>query len=185
MTQLEDRSAEDLDVRIYPAAPDRFDPVTATDADLAAYGYPRRPDPEQRTRAYATWRRAVSGARPIVPRFAAGPGRYPAVTTPPGWNPPGQLPPEPSPVPGPPLHRRPRADEATRPIVRRRREGTLEGVTRAEGPILSRRRPAAPAPVARNPGVLRLVVLPFSSEPAVMLSRGGAGIAGRHGWASG
>jgi hypothetical protein len=44
-----------------PGPPEGFDPLTASDHELARYGFPRRPDPEKAPSAYTAWERTVSG----------------------------------------------------------------------------------------------------------------------------
>ncbi len=47
-----------------PAPPDGFDPVAASDADLARYGFPARPNPFGRSAMpYAAWARAMRAAK--------------------------------------------------------------------------------------------------------------------------
>lgn len=55
-------------VIIYTGAPEGFDPISASAEELEAYGYPRRPDPDDAP-AYANWVRAVSTTR-VTPQFA-------------------------------------------------------------------------------------------------------------------
>jgi hypothetical protein len=50
-------------IRTFADAPKGFDPITAGDADLAAYGFPPRPDPTAEPDHYATWKRAMTAAR--------------------------------------------------------------------------------------------------------------------------
>ncbi len=53
-----------------PAAPKEFDPLTATDAALAQYGYPPRPDAKGSPDSYAHWARAMSAIKTrIVPEL--------------------------------------------------------------------------------------------------------------------
>jgi hypothetical protein len=50
-------------VMTYPAPPASFAAATASDADLARYGFPPRPDPGQAPEAYRTWVQVVSAAK--------------------------------------------------------------------------------------------------------------------------
>jgi hypothetical protein len=50
-------------IQTFADAPRGFDPVTAGDADLAAYGFPPRPDPRTEPDHYALWKRAMGAAR--------------------------------------------------------------------------------------------------------------------------
>jgi hypothetical protein len=52
-------------VFIYPAPPDGFDPTIASDAELAEYGYPPRPD-QSEPAVYAHWQKIV---RPSIRRL--------------------------------------------------------------------------------------------------------------------
>jgi hypothetical protein len=61
-------------VTVYTGAPPDFDPITASDADLLTYGYPRRPTPSDK-KAYAMWQRAVSTTR-VTPELVPNPGRF-------------------------------------------------------------------------------------------------------------
>jgi hypothetical protein len=61
-------------VTVYAGAPAGFDATTATDEDLQAYGYPRRPDPNDK-KAYTMWQRAVGTTR-ITAELAPNPGRF-------------------------------------------------------------------------------------------------------------
>jgi len=61
-------------VTVYPGAPAGFDPTTASDEELQAYGYPRRPDPNDK-KAYGMWRRAVGSTR-IAAELVPNPGRF-------------------------------------------------------------------------------------------------------------
>lgn len=49
-----------------PAPSDGFDPLTASDDELAAYGFPPRPDKNVSTRAYAAWERAMRASQERV-----------------------------------------------------------------------------------------------------------------------
>ncbi len=44
------------------APPEGFDPLMASDSDLAYFGFPPRPDPSADEKAYASWRRAMLAA---------------------------------------------------------------------------------------------------------------------------
>jgi Peptidase A4 family len=48
------------------AAPQGFNPVEASDAQLAIYGFPPRPDASLEPKAYATWSRAMMASRTKV-----------------------------------------------------------------------------------------------------------------------
>ncbi len=50
-------------IQMFADAPSGFDPVTAGDADLAAYGFPPRPDPSAEPDHYALWKRAMGAAK--------------------------------------------------------------------------------------------------------------------------
>jgi hypothetical protein len=50
-------------IQTFADAPKGFDPLTAANADLAAYGLPPRPDPTAEPDHYALWKRAMSAAR--------------------------------------------------------------------------------------------------------------------------
>ena len=52
-------------VVVSQAPPVGFSPITASDQDLAVYGFPPKPNPQNAPQAYAKWRRLVS-----VPRAA-------------------------------------------------------------------------------------------------------------------
>lgn len=45
------------------APPTSFDPVTASDSELAYYGFPPRPDQIMQPKAYATWARAMKASK--------------------------------------------------------------------------------------------------------------------------
>jgi len=47
----------------YAAPPKGFNPVTATDEELATYGFPPRPDKTANPAQYATWERAMNAAK--------------------------------------------------------------------------------------------------------------------------
>jgi Peptidase A4 family len=57
--------------------PDGFDPVAAADAELARYGYPRRPDQAAQPLAYQRWKSVVT--RPVIrtPAVFGGPPVFP------------------------------------------------------------------------------------------------------------
>ncbi len=61
-------------VTVYAGAPAGFDPTSASEEGLQAYGYPHRPDPDD-TKAYAAWRRAVGTTR-ITAALVPNPGRF-------------------------------------------------------------------------------------------------------------
>ncbi|MFZ0888076.1 MAG: G1 family glutamic endopeptidase [Candidatus Binataceae bacterium] len=57
-------------VVIYPAPPAGFDALTASDADLAQYGFPPRPDAQSAPEAYAHWQKMVaSPQKRITPKL--------------------------------------------------------------------------------------------------------------------
>jgi hypothetical protein len=62
------------EVTVYTGAPAGFDPDTAADEDLQAYGYPRRPEPNDK-KAYTMWQRAVGTTR-ITAQLVPNPGRF-------------------------------------------------------------------------------------------------------------
>lgn len=47
----------------YSLPPSGFDPLTASDAELAKYGFPPRPDPQTAPALYEQWRTMVSAPR--------------------------------------------------------------------------------------------------------------------------
>jgi len=54
------------------APPLGFDPLTAPDEELAAYGFPPRPDAESTPEAYASWARAMAASKErVLPRLRA------------------------------------------------------------------------------------------------------------------
>lgn len=63
--------------------PADFEPIEASDEELARYGYPPRPDADRAPRAYATWQRAVAASTVrVIPELevtelSAGPMRLP------------------------------------------------------------------------------------------------------------
>jgi hypothetical protein len=71
--------------RTFPAPPAGFNALTASDSDLAAYGFPARPNPFEQRKAYAAWSHFIAHARvqvaPILktipyrhrPMISAGP----------------------------------------------------------------------------------------------------------------
>jgi Peptidase A4 family len=50
-------------IRTFAEAPKNFNPVTASDEDLAVYGFPARPDPQAEPDHYAMWQRAMQAAK--------------------------------------------------------------------------------------------------------------------------
>lgn len=50
-------------IRTFAEAPKSFNPLTASDEDLAAYGFPARPDPQAEPDHYAKWQRAMQAAK--------------------------------------------------------------------------------------------------------------------------
>jgi len=62
------RASATLDTNIagihtFPAAPEAFNPLNASDTDLAAYGFPPRPNKETDPQNYAHWTRAMAAAK--------------------------------------------------------------------------------------------------------------------------
>ena len=50
--------------------PEWFNPLTASDTDLAAYGFPPRPDAQANPKGYKSWQKAMAGAKhSIVPEL--------------------------------------------------------------------------------------------------------------------
>ena len=47
----------------YPQPPQGFDPLAASDAELAKYGFPPRPDPQKAPALYEQWKRMVTVPR--------------------------------------------------------------------------------------------------------------------------
>ena len=77
-------------IRTYPDAPKNFNPLTASDVELATYGFPRRPDKLADPANYAMWENAMSRAKirwhgelkPVLgghPMIPAGASRTPPV----------------------------------------------------------------------------------------------------------
>lgn len=57
--------------RFFPVPPSGFDPLKATDAQIANYGFPRRPDPSIHPRLHAQWERVMSRPfRVVTPELA-------------------------------------------------------------------------------------------------------------------
>jgi hypothetical protein len=50
-------------VHAYPDTPQGFNPLTASDQELASYGFPTRPDPQSSPDHYALWARAMAAAK--------------------------------------------------------------------------------------------------------------------------
>jgi hypothetical protein len=50
-------------IRTYPDPPNGFNPITASDEDLASYGFPSRPDKQLHYDQYAQWERAMRTAK--------------------------------------------------------------------------------------------------------------------------
>jgi Peptidase A4 family len=93
--QFEPKTAEEMGVRLFEDPPGDFDPVRAADAELARYGYPRRPDQATQPQAYQRWKSVVT--RPttrIAPLFGQPPvfPRPPGGGTDPGGSGPGEQP---------------------------------------------------------------------------------------------
>jgi hypothetical protein len=60
---------ETTSVFAYPQPPHGFRALSASDAELAKYGFPPRPDPQKTPALYEQWRRMVSvprAGRPIM-----------------------------------------------------------------------------------------------------------------------
>ncbi len=81
------------DAFVFPAPPQGFDPISASDQDLHAYGFPPRPNPFKNRRAYALWAYMVGAAKiridpilkrsnvrhmPMIPASGARPAGRPA-----------------------------------------------------------------------------------------------------------
>lgn len=69
-------------IKTFPAPPEGFNAITASDETLAMYGLPPRPDPQQNARSYAAWQRAMMHAKNRVntalklhPEGVLGPAR--------------------------------------------------------------------------------------------------------------
>ena len=52
-----------LGIRTYAKPPGDFNPLMATDAELAVYGFPQRPDTQAHPDQYAEWERAIKAAK--------------------------------------------------------------------------------------------------------------------------
>jgi Peptidase A4 family len=52
-----------LGIRTYAKPPKDFNPLMATDAELAVYGFPQRPDTQAHPDQYAEWERAMKAAK--------------------------------------------------------------------------------------------------------------------------
>lgn len=70
-------------LRTYAASPNGFNPVTATDEELATYGFPARPDKQADAQHYASWERAMLAAKirwngDLKPLPSSGRGMMPA-----------------------------------------------------------------------------------------------------------
>jgi hypothetical protein len=79
--QVEAKTAQETGLRLLEDPPGGFGPAAAGDAELARYGYPRRPDQATQPQAYQRWKSVVS--RPttrIAPQF----GQPPVFPGPPG-----------------------------------------------------------------------------------------------------
>lgn len=64
---------EKLGVQLFEPTPDGFEPLGASEAELQAYGYPRRPDSEAEPRRHQHWERSVSRRSMVEPQFQAPP----------------------------------------------------------------------------------------------------------------
>ena len=52
------------------APPEGFDPLSASDQELATYGFPPRPDPQAAPEAYASWARAMAASKKrLIPQL--------------------------------------------------------------------------------------------------------------------
>jgi hypothetical protein len=51
------------EINTYPEPPKMFNPLTASDAELATYGFPQRPDKQTDPDHYALWERAMKAAK--------------------------------------------------------------------------------------------------------------------------
>jgi hypothetical protein len=60
----------------FVTVPDLFDTLHADAANLAAYGFPPRPDPVRSPLAYMSWRQAVEGMQRIVPLLQSVPVQH-------------------------------------------------------------------------------------------------------------
>jgi hypothetical protein len=58
-------------IRTFPAPPANFQPLTASDEELAAYGFPPRPDQKGDPDSYRVWARAMSIPRLSIKRSRA------------------------------------------------------------------------------------------------------------------
>lgn len=66
---LVEQRYEGLGVRLFEPTPDGFEPVKASEGELQAYGYPKRPDAEAEPRRYMHWERMVSRLSVVAPQF--------------------------------------------------------------------------------------------------------------------
>ena len=57
-------------VVIYPQPPSDLDPLSASDAELAQYGFPPRPDAQSVPEVYAHWQKLVSVPRVANPKLS-------------------------------------------------------------------------------------------------------------------
>ncbi len=67
-SRLATRPTNHPQIRYFPAAPTEFRPLTATEHELARYGYPPRPDGDEYPSRFMHWHRLVSAAR-IIPEL--------------------------------------------------------------------------------------------------------------------
>jgi hypothetical protein len=72
MTTIDDKTPEELGVRLFEHTLAGFDPLSASAAELREHGRPARPDPQLQPARYARWLRIVSGTF-IQPKFATLP----------------------------------------------------------------------------------------------------------------
>jgi hypothetical protein len=54
-------------VKAYGSPPPGFNPLSASDAELAQYGFPPRPDPKKQPKLYKHWLRMMSAPRQLNP----------------------------------------------------------------------------------------------------------------------
>lgn len=72
---------EELGVRLFEPTPDGFEPVRASEGELQAYGYPKRPDAETEPRRYMHWEQMVSRRSMVAPQFKDPPAEVAELTT--------------------------------------------------------------------------------------------------------
>jgi len=74
-------------IHTYAEPPKGFNPLTATDVELATYGFPQRPDKQADPGHYALWERAMAAAKirwhgDLKPAPSSGHGMMPAGSSP-------------------------------------------------------------------------------------------------------